>query len=34
MHQLNPPVIYRDMKPSNVMLKPNGSVAVIDFGIA
>ena len=34
LHQLNPPVIYRDMKPSNVMLKPNGSVAVIDFGIA
>lgn len=34
LHQLDPPVIYRDMKPSNVMLKPSGSVAVIDFGIA
>jgi serine/threonine-protein kinase len=34
LHQLNPPVIYRDMKPSNVMLKPNGSVSLIDFGIS
>lgn len=34
LHQRNPPVIYRDMKPANVMLKPNGLVEVIDFGIA
>ena len=34
LHQRNPPVIYRDMKPANVMLKPNGIVALIDFGIA
>ena len=34
LHQRTPPVIYRDMKPSNVMLKPNGLVEVIDFGIA
>ena len=34
LHQRNPPVIYRDMKPANVMLKPNGIVSLIDFGIA
>ena len=33
-HNQKPPIIYRDMKPSNIMLKPDGNVKLIDFGIA
>ncbi len=34
LHTQNPPIIYRDMKPANIMLKPDGSVMLIDFGTA
>jgi serine/threonine-protein kinase len=34
LHSRTPPIIYRDMKPSNVMLKPDGDVVLIDFGTA
>lgn len=34
LHSQNPPIIYRDMKPANVMLKPDGNITLIDFGTA
>lgn len=35
LHKHKPdPIIFRDMKPSNVMINHNGDVILIDFGIA
>ena len=34
LHGLNPAVIYRDLKPSNIMITPDYEVRLIDFGIA
>ena len=34
LHSRTPAIIYRDMKPSNVMLKPDGNITLIDFGTA
>lgn len=34
LHTRKRPIIYRDLKPANVMLKPDGEISLIDFGTA
>ncbi len=34
LHQQVPPVIFRDLKPANVILTPGGRLMLVDFGIA
>ncbi|MBT9587782.1 serine/threonine protein kinase [bacterium] len=34
LHLQTPPVVFRDLKPSNLMITPAGRIFFIDFGIA
>ena len=34
LHTQEPPILFRDLKPSNIMLDSAGNVRLIDFGIA
>lgn len=34
LHSRQPAIIFRDIKPSNIMVKPGGQIFLIDFGIA
>ncbi len=34
LHKQTPPIIYRDLKPSNILVTPEGSLMLVDFGIA
>lgn len=34
LHNRQPPIIFRDLKPANIMVTPAGNLFLIDFGIA
>lgn len=34
LHTRTPAIIYRDLKPANIMVKPDGNITLIDFGTA
>ncbi len=34
LHSRQPPIIHRDLKPQNLKLRPDGSLILLDFGLA
>lgn len=34
LHNLSPPILHRDISPSNLILKEDGSIHLVDFGAA
>ncbi|WP_055075328.1 serine/threonine-protein kinase [Pseudanabaena sp. 'Roaring Creek'] len=32
LHELSPPVVHRDIKPHNLIQRPTGAIALVDFG--
>src|SRR5947209_9548155 len=34
LHNHQPPIIFRDLKPANIMLTPRHELYLIDFGVA
>lgn len=34
LHRQDPPIIYGDLKPANLLLRPDGSIMLLDLGIS